>query len=469
LARVDSDFAGSKSAVDRYKNSKAAGTSKTVRAHARICRKRANDVQEIDRPMSLSILRRWTIAMAGIGLLGLAGTARGDDHAKKASSPPLAVATPELTPSTSPADPLAAQVEEAIHVTARRFLDTDVHTPWQIIHGLLAYRRDYRLKQHGLKVNALEWIASGPTYQGQPWFEKTAYGGHAHPYNGVPYAFQGHPCQFLACMTMCDLPLDFKFAAAGGETVTVTDLIHGAQMEVNDREEVTWVLWFLAHYLDSDAQWTNKDGEPWSMERLVQVETGKTVTASACGGAHGLFALAYARNGLRAAGHSLYGPWLEADQKIRRYVEEARMNQNPDGTFSSNYFRGPGHSDEFEKRLGTTGHILEFLCAALPQSQLTEEWPRRAVAALANDLIENRLAPCECGSLYHAVDGLTIYRSRVWPELDPARRTVTTAKPVAAAVPVGPGSITNAAANSPPSPEAPIEKPSRERGAVESP
>ena len=58
-------------------------------------------------------------------------------------------------------------------------------------------------------------------------------------------------------------------------------------MEVNDREEVTWVLWFLTHYLEPDAQWTNKDGEPWSIERLVQVETGKTVTAGACGGGTG--------------------------------------------------------------------------------------------------------------------------------------------------------------------------------------
>ena len=180
--------------------------------------------------------------------------------------------------------------------------------------------------------------------------------------------------------------------------MTLNDLIHGAQAEVNDREEVTWVFWFLAHYLESDAQWTNKDGEPWSMERLVQVEMGKTVTAGACGGCHGLFALAYARNGFLATGRTLYGPWLEADQKVR-HMEIARMYQNPDGTFSSNSFQGPGQSEEFEKRLGTTGHILEFLDVSLPQSRLSEEWVRRAVAALASELIEKRsrranAAPC---------------------------------------------------------------------------
>ncbi len=208
------------------------------------------------------------------------------------------------------------------------------------------------------------------------------------------------------------------------------------------------MLWFLAHYLDSDAQWTNKDGEPWSMERLVQVEVGKTVTAGACGGCHGLFALAYSRNGFLASGRTLYGPWFEADQKVKRHIEIARMYQNPDGTFSSNSFQGPGHSDDFEKRLGTTGHILEFLDVSLPQARLSDEWVRHAVTALSGELIEKRLAPCECGALYHAIDGLTIYRTRVWPELDPARRRHMAAKPVVTAIPTGPAPLANAAGDS---------------------
>jgi hypothetical protein len=414
--------------------------------------------------MRLSTLRRCTTLLAGIGLLGFAGISFGDDGAQAPTPPQPTTASPESPASSAPSitDPLASQVDEAIRVNAHRFLETDVQTPWQLNHGLLAYRRDYVVKEHGKKVNALEWIASGATFHGEPWFQKTPYGAHAHPYNGRPYEFQGHPCQFMACMTMCDLPVDFKFKAAGGDVVTPNDLIHGAQAEVNDREEVTWVLWFLAHYLDSDAQWTNKDGEPWSMERLVQLEVGKTVTAGACGGCHGIFALAYARNGFVASGRTLYGPWFEADQKVQRHIEIARMYQNPDGTFSSNSFQGPGHSDDFEKRLGTTGHILEFLDVSLPQSRLSDEWVRRAVAALSGELVEKRLAPCECGSLYHAIDGLTIYRTRVWPELDPARRRHMAAKPVVTAIPTGPAPLANAAGAPSPT-DAPGEKTSHEQ------
>jgi hypothetical protein len=384
--------------------------------------------------MRLSILRMITVPFSAVALSAAMSGSQvllyADDVPQEKLSPPAA-ASPEMpSASTTASDPLASEVEKAIDVTSRRFLETETHTPWQIVHGMLAYRREYMIKQNGVKVNALNWIASGPVYKNQPWFEKMPYGAHAHPYNNVPYAFQGHPNQFLAYMTMCDLPLDFKFKAAGDQTVTISDFLNGAQMEVNDREEVTWTLWFLAHYLETDAHWINKDGQPWSMERLVQIENGKVVTSAACGGTHGLFALAYARNGFRASGRTLYGPWLEADQKVQRYVEEARANQNPDGTFSSNYFQGPGYSTDFVKRIGTTGHILEFICVALPQSRMSEDWIRRAAAALAHDLIENRQAAAECGALYHAVDGLAIYRTRLWPDLDPGRRNRMVAKPV---------------------------------------
>jgi hypothetical protein len=372
-------------------------------------------------------------AFACTVVLGTQTSLRADDVPQKDLSPPAAAAPDTPSPAATISDPLAAEVQQAIDVSSRRFLETEVHTPWQIVHGLLAYRRGYVVKQNGAKVNALEWVASGPVYKDQPWFEKTPYGAHAHPYNNVPYAFQGHPNQFMAYMTMCNLPLDYKFKTSSGETATISDFINGAKMEVNDREEITWTLWFLSHYIEPTAQWINKDGQPWSMERLVQIENGKVVTSAACGGTHGLFALAYARNAFRESGNNLYGAWFEADQKVQRYLEEARANQNADGTFSSNYFQGPGYSTDFVKRIGTTGHILEFVCVAVPQSRLHEDWVRRAVAALAHDLTEHRQAAAECGALYHAVDGLSVYRTRMWPELDPANRSRTAAKPVSPA------------------------------------
>jgi hypothetical protein len=390
-----------------------------------------------------SIFRILVLGIVGWGSVWCRGALWADDVPQKTLSPPASSSDETPEPAVNIADPLAHQVEEAIQVTGRRFLDVDVHTPWQIVHGLLAYRQEYSVKQNGQRINALHWIQSGPSYKGQAWFEKTPYGAHAHSFNGIPYAFQGHPCQFLAYMTMCDLPASTEFKTGDGQTVTMGDFIKGAEMEVgvssqnyaDDHDEVTWTLWFLSHYLDPETRWTNMNGEPWSIERMVQMETDKNVARSACGGTHGLFALSYARNGYLSTGRRLTGVWVQADQKIQQYVEAARVNQNSDGTFSTNFFQGPGYSQDFEKRLNTSGHVLEFLMVALPRTRLSEEWVRRAVNAVSGELVSNRQAASECAALYHAVDALDIYRTRVWPELDPTRRSVVTAKPVAPAVP----------------------------------
>lgn len=321
-------------------------------------------------------------------------------------------------PLVDPADPLLQRVDEAIDVTSRRYLQAERHSPWQIMHGLLALRRDYQIKRGDEKTNALEWVSSGPMYNGEPWFEKTRYGGRPHPYTKA-YAFEGHPNQFLAILTMCELPLDYEFKTPGG-AVSMQEMVYTAQKEVTSREEITWTLWALSHYLEPDATWENKWGEAWSMERLVRMQTRASVYNAACGGTHAMFAITYARNAYRKTGDALRGAWLEADQKIRRYIEEARSNQNSDGTFSSQYFRGRGQARDFATRVSTSGHMLEFLMLALPDEWLNQDWVRRAVAAVAKELIDHSRDPLEPGAMYHALDGLVIYRDRVLPQTEGA-------------------------------------------------
>ncbi len=311
-------------------------------------------------------------------------------------------------------DPLQKQVQEAINISLKRFLSAESHTPWQIMHGVLALRQDYIIKRDGRKVRAIDWISSGAKYRGDDWFEKTRFGGRAHPYSGVAYAFEGHPNQFLAIFSMADMPWDHEFKA-GRHTITIADIVQNAKMEVKQGEEITWTLWALSHYLTPDATWENKWGEHWSIERLVQMQTAAPPQKAACGGTHGLFALSYARNGYLATGQSLRGVWIPADQKIKRYIEETRTYQNSDGTFSANYFKGRKYAREFKDRLSTSGHTLEFLMVALPQNRLDEPWVRRGLAAVSQELISNRRSPADCGALYHAMNGLMIYLERTSP------------------------------------------------------
>lgn len=313
-------------------------------------------------------------------------------------------------------DPLVKLVYETREIQRQRLLNTTDHTPWQMMHGLLGLRQDFLINHDGKTINGLEWIQTGPMFKNEPWFQKTSHGGRAHPFNH-PYWFEGHINQSLAILAMCNLPLETQFGTPQGP-ITMREMLKNAQMTANAREEVTWTLWALATYLPSDAEWINEKGERWSIERLVQLETGKQVggPTSPCGGTHGLFALARARNVYLKTGKPLRGIWALADQKIQKYIRTVQTQLNNDGSLSSNFFRGREYKQDFDKRMASNGHLLEFLMVALPQERLKEPWVRRAIEATANDLKNNRKAYVSCSPLYHATDALTIYLERVLPQ-----------------------------------------------------
>src|SRR5690606_24663592 len=65
-----------------------------------------------------------------------------------------------------------------------------------------------------------------------------------------------------------------------------------------------------------------------------------------------------------------------------------------------------------------TGHILEFLTAALSQDELEEPWVRRAALKVSEIFVKTKDIPLECGALYHAAHGLVLYRARIFEPLD---------------------------------------------------
>ncbi|MCA9010678.1 MAG: hypothetical protein KDB01_13090, partial [Planctomycetaceae bacterium] len=343
-----------------------------------------------------------------------------DEHSTNAVMRPAPLAIQQAK------DPLVKLVYETREAQRRRLLSTSEHTPWQIMHGMLALREDFLIRHNGQPVSCLEWIKSGPIFEHESWFQKTqvrvlsGYGsnrfemmtvGRGHPYN-KPYAFEGHINQFVAILSMSGVPLETEFNTPQGP-VTMRDMLTYAKLTVNEKEEVTWTLWALSRYLPSDAEWINAQGEKWSIERLVKIEVGKSLQGAPCGGTHGLFALAHARNVYLRSGKPLVGVWLQAEHKIRRYIQTARMQQNPNGTLSSNYFRGREFKPDFDKRMASSGHLLEFLMMALPSQELNAPWVRRAIEATSNDLMVNRKAFVSCSPLYHATSALSIYLDRV--------------------------------------------------------
>jgi hypothetical protein len=140
------------------------------------------------------------------------------------------------------------------------------------------------------------------------------------------------------------------------------------------------------------------------------------VEQAACGGTHRLFGLNWAYNLHLRNGGKTEGVWKDLVDEQARYQHLAWKYQNPDGSFSTEFFRGRGTMPDKQLCMNTTGHILEWLAYSLPESELRKEWMERAVNRLALMFLEIQNQSMEGGTLYHAAHGLRIYHERVFGE-----------------------------------------------------
>ncbi len=376
--------------------------------------------------------RNWN-AWAEIFVLALlVGVALSTSSCSKPQSEP--VAQVELPDENA----LRDRLDRALTFTYNnRHLSAGDQAAWQIVHGALAYGPAFEIYVDGKLTPAMAYLLGGGKLRG--WEMRKGDKGVVAVLEPGSKMGQGHPDQWLGYLSQCGLSLDDKLIV-DGQDFTVRDLLTQAQWDMYDGMEGTWTLMAFTGYLPLDAEWTAKDGQQWSLARLAKMEAGQSLDDSACGGTHRLYALTNARNKFLENGGKLTddptGAWETVDYKINNAVADAREFQQPDGSFSANYFSRAASTPEIGDRISTTGHVLEFLTVALDDQQLKQPWVTRAVLQLLDSLEKTQKFDLECGALYHAVHGLKIYRERMYGPIDtltPSEEKAPAANPVAAA------------------------------------
>ena len=320
-------------------------------------------------------------------------------------------------------DNLKNKLDEVVTFTQKRRMEAGVNNAWQIVHGILAYGRDLEIKAGGKVVPALDYLLEGGQLRG--WtLRPGSHGVEAIVESGTK-AGQGHKDQWIGYMSLIGLPPDQKIIVQERE-FTLQDLLTQAQWEVVDGMEASWTVMALSSYLSPlDTPWTASDGKEWTLEKLMAMEAAQDLAESPCGGTHRLYGLSMALNNYlaeRAANGDkspLAGGWAAADKKIKDSIELAKKHQQPDGTFSTQFFIRPATSPDIALQLHATGHTFEFLTMSLSDQQLREPWMTRAADALCRLFDETRSMDLECGALYHAAHGLILYRQRLFGPMPP--------------------------------------------------
>jgi hypothetical protein len=319
--------------------------------------------------------------------------------------------------ATEPLEDLVARTleENRIH----RQLSTETHGAWQILHGVLAYGERFSISTPEGSKPALQALLGGEPIDG---FHPTRGDTLGEPPRvGLRVAMepltkigQGHRDQWLAIVAQCGLPLDTEVHSPD-HVFTLADWLRQAEYDVprNLELEFSWSLIALTAYHDTNHRWISRDGMEYATADLLESELDQALPSSACGGTHRLIGIAMALRKRRSEGNPVTGVWARAEQLIGRQIENAKRNQNPDGSYSVAYLHRPGWTRDLGQTLGTTGHVLEFLAFAASDQTLREPWVERSVRRLCQVLESCKEIDLECGALYHALHGLDEYQKRM--------------------------------------------------------
>lgn len=337
----------------------------------------------------------------------------------RAKTPPLVVT--RLQPSGMPAprtarfERLRQWIDQTLTTYQRRPLNTADNTPWEVMHGFIAFGIPTQVRvggAHGDLVSAIGWSNMGGRCRGQTML--TTSGDRLVALKGY-FGVQGHSAQYLAILAQCRVAASSPITVEGRK-FTVADLIEEEKLACKPATELTFALIALAHYLPTDATWTARDGERWSLSRLVEEEIVQTIRGAPCGGTHRLFGLAYGcQRRLKATG-KLDGAYLRADRYVRDFQNFTLSRlQNRDGSFSTEWFKYPAdREDDVDRKIQTTGHILEWLVSSLDQERLYDPRVVAATEFLCRTLSREPSREWKIGPLGHALHALNIYQERAW-------------------------------------------------------
>jgi hypothetical protein len=336
-----------------------------------------------------------------------------DEQTSVVESPP----TPPLPPLTQNMKNLRAKVRRVIKSYYTRPLNSRENDPWELMHGMLAYGVQSQIRQggpQGKTITLVGWLCYNKPCKGFTLLYLTPED-KLRAKQGV--GLQGHMGQFLAMLAQCQVSPDYPIRV-GNEEFTINDLIKAEQETCYTKTELTFKLIALMHYLDTDATWVNDQGQSWDIPRLIREELAQPIRGAACGGTHRLSGLSLAARTRVARGEPLDGEYLRAAQFVEKYQNYAFQLQNRDGSLSTEWFRGRGDEDDIDRRVKTTGHILEWLCYSLQDQDVRSAKTFRAANYLATLLATNFNHEWELGPLGHAIHALRLYDERVFQPYD---------------------------------------------------
>ena len=291
-------------------------------------------------------------------------------------------------------------------------------SPWAVMHSMLPYGVEGEIIVGNRRVNSIQWMCYNGTCRTQKIF--TPAGKFFRP--NVGGGVQGHEGQFLAMLAQSQVGSDYPIVV-GQNKYSVTVLIRYEMATCVEKSELTFKLMGLSYYVDTNQVWMTNNRNRWNIEKLVQEELAQPIVGAACGGTHRLMGLTFAVRQRQAEGRPIDGQFARADRYVKEFVEYAWKLQNPDGSFSTNWFESRGNESNMERKVQTTGHILEWLAFTLPEAELSSPRFTKSIDFLLSQIFDQRRNKWPIGPRGHATRAIALYHQRTTGVLPGQRHT----------------------------------------------
>jgi hypothetical protein len=348
---------------------------------------------------------------------------KGDDKpiAKEKEKPAEKTPPKELSKD----DLRRERVAQTLQVYFTRQVDVEILRPWSIMHGLIAYGRNSQVVVRGDHVNAADYLCQNGIGNEM----RIMYLENGRLKTRIGVGVQGHSGQLLAILAQSNIPLDHKLSVEGKD-FTVKDLVEYEKRDCQSGTELTFKLIGLSHYCEPGDVWRNEAGEKWNFPRLIREELAEPVSEGACGGTHRLMALSFAVFQVEKRNLPLAGEWLNAARKLDGYVDRAYSLQNPDGSFSTEFFEKPGAENDRIRRCYSTGHIVEWLAFTLPPEKMSDPRLTKAVDYLAELMLSAPNYDLDVGPRGHALHALAMYELKAYGKSSQHDHYLVTGEPL---------------------------------------
>ena len=324
---------------------------------------------------------------------------------------------------------LKRSIEAVMVANARRGVNTQNHTPNDVMLMALPYGAEARVYQPDPNVNPRDKNAPKGTYiysMGALCWNIPCSGKTLLRSDGtkviarVGYGYQQRPAYFAALMAMSNITPDYGLKL-GSNASTIAHLLVSERASITKGMNMSMALVAFSFYGESTDQWKNELGEVWNIDKMVTSELNRSIDQGTSDVTDWLLGLTAAVKLYEGENKPVRGALALAKKQLTTYHEFVLSIQNDRYLWHPKFFLYKGFNPDAFETMYSGGHILRWLVYSLPDKELHDDQVVRAVMSLAAtvnrvkpETMANSLNSKQLEGLAVSLHALSLYHQRVF-------------------------------------------------------